>query len=227
MQIMPPSVKSTVKDSTPQSGRVSKRRMFSLVATAAVASGLGITLGSTLRFQVLPVGQTPLFKAQQDFPPLAEWPPQLPNSSEYDDFDTDWDNEIPQPQLVYNDYPPRDIEAYDELHEEAYIEAEQLPESPVLLNDSPSPITGTLSREDVIQGIADEASSETALPPIVSTSADDLEQDLDGTPLEITDSVTESYPWFNKRPASKSEFTDGPVIISPDGAVQSSDSLSD
>lgn len=224
---MPPSVKSTVKDSTPQSGRVSKRRMFSLVATAAVASGLGITLGSTLRFKVLSVGQTPLFKAQQDFPPLAEWPPQLPKSAEYDDFDTNWDDETPQPQLVYNDYPARDIEAYENLNEDAYIEAEPVPEASVLLEDSSSSISGTVSGEDVIQDIADAASEDAALPPIVSTSTGDLDQELDGTSLEITDSVTESYPWFNKRPVSESEFTDGPVIITPDESVPSSESLSD
>ncbi|MBT9315463.1 hypothetical protein [Leptothoe spongobia] len=225
---MPPSVKPIVKDSTSRSGRVPKRRLFSLIATAAVASGLGVTLGSTLRFQVLPVGQAPLFQPQQDFPPLAEWPPQVPDSTEHEDFDVDWDDEMPQSQLVYNEAPiSSDVEAYDEVDADLYQEKTDVLKEPVLLEDSPIPISGTLGDEDVTQDITDEAFEEEALPPVVAPNIGEPDSEVDSQPLEITDSVTESYPWFDKRPVSESQFTDGPVIISPDGPVPSPDLLSD
>ncbi|NEP54511.1 MAG: hypothetical protein F6K65_39245, partial [Moorea sp. SIO3C2] len=67
----------------PRIGRISRRRLFFLLATAAVASASGIVFGSTIRFQIASLGQsTRLFNPDQDFPPLAEWPPDIPESDE-------------------------------------------------------------------------------------------------------------------------------------------------
>lgn len=106
-QIMPPPV----KDSALQSGRVSKKRFLFLITTALVGSGLGLALGSTVRFHMVSVGNAaPLFKPQQDFPPLAKWPPEVPFDQSYGDLDTGWEVERDVPQLVYKG-PSRLVEA--------------------------------------------------------------------------------------------------------------------
>lgn len=213
MQISPPSVKTTVKDSTPQVGQISKRRLFFLLATAAIASSLGIGLGSTLRFQVISVGQTPLFTPQQDFPPLAEWPPQVPSS--IDDFDPGWNNDEPPSQLVYNEPPvSTDFDA------DTYSEEDSVSEQSVIIEDTTRPTISSLDDENVVQDVVEEAYNtydERAIPELVNADKfenEDIES-LDTSQIEGPESVSESYPWFDKRPMSGAEFTDGPVIIAP------------
>lgn len=122
-QMMPPPVKSTVKDLVSKSSKGSKRRFVSLVSTAVVASGIGVTLGSTVRFHMGGTGETaPLFKPQQDFPPLAKWPPEIPVDPSYKDFDRFWQEgseESDVPQLVYkasqSTVDTEDPQGFDEL----------------------------------------------------------------------------------------------------------------
>lgn len=224
MQIIPPPVKSTVK--------VSKRRLFSLIATAAVASSLGIAMGSSLRFQVLPTGQTPRFKPQQDFPPLAKWPPQIPRPTMRDSFDTNWENEPSPPQLVYDDTPRVEIESYDDSSE-LYSDEEYSPDIATSEDVPTTPILPTLSNEDDIQSNINDGFEDESLTPVVSTNTNtgELENDsdlIDEPQIDYTPSMTETPPWFNKEPMSESHFTtDGPVIISPDQSIPSSNLRSD
>ncbi len=224
MQLMPPSVKSTVDTSTPQSGRLSRRRLFFLVATAAAASGLGMALGGTLRFQVLPVGQAPLFKPQQDFPPLTEWPPEAPSVKKLDDdaIDTSW-NETPQPQLVHNERPTPEIEV-EAVSDDIYDTDEQTVEDVITSEESAEPATVTESTtENDPQNLTDEVFDQEALPPVVSTNRGELDNGVttDGTPFDNGAPANEDSPWFDKQPASESQFTDGPVIILPEESIQS------
>ena len=218
---MPPSVKSTVDTSTPRSGRISRRRLFFLVATAATASSLGIALGGTLRFQVLPVGQAPLFKPQQDFPPLAEWPPEVPSAKELNDLDTNW-NETPPPQLVYNERPTREIETED-VSEDIYDLEEQTAEDVITPEAIPdSAATDDLNTESDPQSLTDEVFDQEALPPVVSTNTGELDNtSIDSAPPDNGVPATEDRPWFDKQPASESQFTDGPVIIFPEESIPS------
>lgn len=219
---MPPSVKSTLDASTPQSGRISRRRLFFLVATAAAASGLGMTLGGTLRFQVLPVGQAPLFKPQQDFPPLAEWPPEIPSAKELDDIDTDW-SETPPPQLVYDERPTQTIEV-EAVSDDIYGAEEQTAEDVITPEETAGSATASDSNmENEPQTPADEVFDQEGLPPVVSTNTGELNNGAttDGAPLDNGVPATENSPWFNKQPASESQFTDGPVIIFPEESITS------
>ncbi|MEO0397519.1 MAG: hypothetical protein AAF243_16250 [Cyanobacteria bacterium P01_A01_bin.137] len=219
---MPPSVKSTVDTSTPQSGRLSRRCLFFLVATAAAASGLGIALGSTLRFQVLPVGQAPLFKPQQDFPPLAEWPPEVPSVKKLNDIDTNW-NETPQPQLVYNERPTQEIEV-EAVSDDIYGTEGQAAEDVITSEETADSATATDSNiENEPQRLTDEVFDQETLPPVVSTNTGELDTGAitDGAPLDNDAPATENSPWFDKQPASESQFTDGPVIIFPEESIPS------
>lgn len=224
MQIIPPPVKSNVK--------VSKRQLFSLLATATVASSLGIAMGSSLRFQVLPTGQTPRFKPQQDFPPLAKWPPQTPKPTMRDSFDTNWENEPSPPQLVYDNTPRVDVESYDDSPE-PYSDEEYSPDIATSEDVPTTPALPALSNEDDIQGNIDNGFEDESLTPVVSTNTNtgELKNDsdfIDEPQIDYTPSMTEPPPWFNKEPMSESHFiTDGPVIISPDQSIPSSNLRSD
>ena len=215
MQISPPSVKTTVKDAMPQPGKISRRRLFSLFATAAIASSLGIGLGSTLRFQVVSVGQTPLFTPQQDFPPLAKWPPQVPPSANVnDDFDAGWDNDALPARLVYNEPLSTGSEV------DIYSQEDVVLEQPVIVDDTTRSMGGRLDDEHGAQALADDAyntDGERSLPGL-SDEAELENEDikpLDAPQIELTKPVSESYPWFDKRPMSDAQFADGPVIIAP------------
>ncbi|NEQ50532.1 MAG: hypothetical protein F6K11_10425 [Leptolyngbya sp. SIO3F4] len=227
MHITPPSVQSTVEDSSPQSGRVSKYQLFFLISTAAIASSLGVAFGSTLRFQMLSVGQTPLFKPQQDFPPLAEWPPQLPESlEEHDDFDTRWDDEPSVSKLVYNNSASIDMEVYgadeEEVNKDELSSAESLHLEELLDSEAE-----TLDTANSVRDLMDKTFDDEVLPPVLSTNIEELDGEIIEPDSVISDPVAESYPWFNKRPVSETQFTDGPFIIAPDELSPSSDSLSD
>ncbi|MEM9265552.1 MAG: hypothetical protein AAGA46_08515 [Cyanobacteria bacterium P01_F01_bin.13] len=215
---MPPSFKPTVGNIKPQSGRRPRRRLLFLGATAAIASSLGVGLGSALRFQ-MPVGQSPLFKPQQDFPPLAEWPPQIPPATELDDFGTDWEKFSPSSQLVYNDRPDEEAEVY-ELDEEPSLDEKQDVENLARTEENfPNPIPVTLDRTDSVQDTTDEV-FEDGLTPVVSASTGELDDEL--TPID-TPQIDNGTPaphdidsWFDKQPASKTQFSDGPALIAPD-----------
>ena len=226
---MPPPTRSTVKISRSKSVRVSKRKLFSLVATAALASTLGIAMGSTLRFQVLAVSPAPLFNPQQNFPPLAEWPPQVPLEKERNAFDIDQENSMSPPQLVYTNTPDTDVENYN-VSEDIYSDEEFPAEKAVILDDASSPIPATFNGKDDVQDITNEVFEEESLPPVVSTNRGELTPEpsfIDEPPANYTIPLTETPSWFNKKPASESQFEDGPIIIAPEEPIQSSDLLSD
>ncbi len=230
MQITPSSVTSPVKDTQPNSGKVSRRRLFFLAATATVASSLGIALGGTLRFQVVPVSQAaPLFKPQQDFPPLAEWPPEIPPEA-HRDFDASWENdEAPSSQLIYNDRLSTELEGY-EASEDDFSSTEYASDEETLVPaDMPSPIPADFSREDGTQDVTNMVFEEETLPPLVSTNTGELDHEAVHSPPQLEDTVplTDTSPWFNKQPASELQFTDGPIIISPEEPIPSSNVLSD
>lgn len=223
MQITPPSVEPNPENRTPQSGKRPRRRLIFLGGTAAIASGLGIGLGSALRFQ-MPVGQAPLFKPQQHFPPLAEWPPQIPLASERDFLDTDWDV-IPSPQqLVYNAAPSE--EDYG-LEQDAYLDEAQVLEGDIVLEENLSnPIPTTLGATDITDdGFEPELSS------VVSPPAAD--RDNDSAPVDEPQTGNTSAQsadidaWFDKRPISETQFSDGPVIIAPNELLPSPEGISD
>ena len=223
---MPPSVQLTTKDSRPNTSRLSRRRLVFLLATATIASGLGVALGSTLRFQVLSVSEAPIFKPQQDFPPLAEWPPQVPLTRERDSFDTRWEYEAPTQQLIYEDRSKEDIGNIN-TDESAYSE-DFTPESATIPDVAPNPIPANLNDEDTSQDPAAEIFDEEYSPPVVSTSTGDLDSDSN-TSDELPsndESLDESTPpWFDKEPVSESQLKDGPLIISPDEPFSSPYSL--
>ncbi len=228
MQTTPSSITSTVKETQPGSGKVSRRRLFFLAATAAVASGLGIALGGTLRFQAVPVGQVPLFKPQQDFPPLAEWPPEVP-SAEHHEFDTRWEDEVSSPQLIYNDRLSTELESH-EANEDDFNSAQYAFEEPLVAEEIPSPMPADFVEEDGTQDATNMGLAEETLPPVISTNTEELDNKADFSPPQVDDdtaSSTDISPRFNKQPASELQFTDGPVIISPEESIPSPDVLSD
>lgn len=234
MQMMPPPVKPTATDPKSQSGRVSRRRLFSLVATAAVASGLGIALGSTLRFQVLPVGEAPLFKPQQDFPPLAEWPPQVPSATEREDLDTRWTEETPPPQLVYNERSSDVVESYNVgTVEEDNADATEVIPTSELPDPVPTKLVNENNAQDITTDITNEVFDTDRIPPVVSssTSAGELDdaapEAMEGIAVDNNASTVDRNPWFNKQPASESQFADGPVIIYPENSSPDSEVVSD
>ncbi len=225
MQIIPPSVEPTPEDRTPQSGRRPRRRLIFLGGTAAVASGLGIGLGSALRFQ-MPASQAPLFKPQQHFPPLAKWPPQIPLASERDFLDTDWEA-IPSPhRLVYNAPSSEELEDY-ELEQDVYSDETQGLERDIILEENISnPIPTTVKAPDITDdGFEPELSS------VVSTHAED--RDNESAPMDELqiDNTSDPSPdidaWFDKRPISETQFSDGPVIIAPNESILSPEGISD
>ncbi|MBX2866238.1 MAG: hypothetical protein KTR27_22020 [Leptolyngbyaceae cyanobacterium MAG.088] len=233
---MPPSVKSTAKPTKSESEKGSRRRLFFLLTTAAIASSLGIALGSTLRFQVVPVSQASLFKPQQDFPPLEAWPPEVP-SAKQDKFDANWDNEAPTPQLVYNDpyneQPYLEEDAYDEGHEDTYDEEPYISEESFIQEDITNPNPAAFLNED--GSISNETFEEERLLPEAENSTEELSNDFDvieSPQVDDSMSVTDTSQRFNKQPLSDSQFsdsqfTDGPVITSPDISIPSSDLSSD
>ena len=219
MQIMPPFVKQTQKDSKSQSGKGSRRRLSFLKATAAVASGLGIALGSTLRFQVLSTDQTTLFKPQQDFPPLAEWPPEVPSEPHRSRFDTSWEDEAFQPDLIDRE-PSRGIENY-EVDSDADSDrdyAEDYSVEDAVAPNVPGPTPATFDSEFTPQrstGGEDPDTTET-LTPEAPTEAREFDPAPEAAPEIEDDSATDAQTWFDKRAASDHPFPNGPVIISPD-----------
>lgn len=230
MQITPPSVKPTVKSTEPSSGRVSRRRLISLLVTAAVASFSGIALGSSLRFKMGPVSQAPLFKPQQDFPPLAEWPPKVPLGLERDELDTYWEEAPPSPQLVYDTPYDEDIEIIENSDGNSgfYTTDDYALEEDLTLEESSSPTPATVSVGN--DTLPEEVFEEETSPSVISTNTDELDNDPDS--LESSDmsapvSAGDPPPWFDKQPLSESKFTDGPVIVSPDALDPLSDFGSD
>ena len=210
MQIMPPSVQTNTRDQTPDAKGVSRRRLILLVATATVASGLGVVLGSTLRFQVLPVSEAPLFKPQQDFPPLAEWPPRVPMAKERTDFDANWEREAPIRSLTYNNTEEPEAVSDDGFYGEDYA-----PESPVV----PDPVPSDLGSGDTAPDTTMEVFVDESLPPMVSTSTRNIENDSDDadeTQASNVDSALDSLPLFDKQPVSESHLENTPLIITPD-----------
>lgn len=214
---MPPPVEPTVQDSMPQPNKGSRRRLLFLVATAVVAGSTGIALGSTLRFQVMPVGQAPLFKPQQDFPPLAKWPPQLPSTAAPESFNTNWEDETSPSHLVYNDSFNDEAETYDLSPDDAF---EEVPTS-----DSSAASPATWDNEDRVQ---QDSTSETfennELPPhIPPAHAEEFEHSSEAVEeVSVESSKTSSStinsgaPWVNKQPLSEFDFSDGPIIVSPE-----------
>ncbi len=238
MQTMPSPVKSTSKHTQSESGKVSRRRLFSLLATAIAASSLGIALGSTLRFQVVPGSQASLFKPQQDFPPLEEWPPEVPTTGT-DKFDTNWDHEIPPSQLVYNDHhnaPPytevENAENYDSS-ENFYDDGQDIRKETLVPEAPPSSTSAIFRHADGT--ITDEVSDEEISPPMVSTISGESDSDGSKTPQLDDNNVSpasETPHWFNKQPLSDSQFSDsqftnGPVISSPEISIPPYDLPSD
>ena len=93
-----------------------------------------------------------------------------------------------------------------------------------------NPIPATLSSGDEVQDITDDVFEEESSPPVVSTNTGELDSKpnfIDEPPINYTLPLTETPPWRNKRPASESQLTDGPIIISPEDPIPSSDSLLD
>ena len=224
MQITPSSLKPTQTDTSLGTSKVSRRRLFFLAATAAVASGLGIALGGTLRFQVVPVSQAPLFKPQQDFPPLAEWPPEIPPADHYDEFDTYWEDVAPVPRLIHDERRSTDLEDYTDSPEDYDAPYSEPPLAP---SEIPSTIPVNLG-EDNTQNVADEFFEEEGLPPVGSTQAEELETESVNTPqTETPIPLTDTPTWLNKEPASEFQFTESPIIISPEDASPLSNVLSD
>ncbi|MBT9310720.1 hypothetical protein [Leptothoe kymatousa] len=125
MQMIPPPAKPTVQSFKSQTGNGAKRRWIFLGATATVASVIGIALGSTVRFQVASGEVAPLFKPQQDFPPLAEWPPAVPSEQDNNRELDAWDRVTEVPQLVYNDVPDDGPEPFDDYAADSSLDAEQ------------------------------------------------------------------------------------------------------
>ncbi|MGD1948761.1 MAG: hypothetical protein ACFB14_03835 [Leptolyngbyaceae cyanobacterium] len=213
---MPSSVQTATKDSTSNASGVSRWRLLFLLVTAAVASGLGIALGSTLRFQVLSVSEASLFKPQQDFPPLAEWPPQVPLAKERVDFETDWENEIPTQPLIYNDFPSENAES---IQDEGIYGKDHAPEAAIIPDIVSDPVPADLRDEDTTQDTTAEVLDDESSSPMVSTSTGDLEDESNGIDelRNDEDSLTTPPPsWFDKQPASEAQFRDTPLIISPD-----------
>lgn len=204
--------------------------MFFLAATAAVACGLGIALGSSLRFQVLSVSQTPLFKPQQDFPPLAEWPPQVPLPKKSSDFDRNWENAASSTKLDYDDNPVTSVEPYDTSKDVLLaVEDDGHPlEEASLSETSPDFSTELGDRDNNAQDIASEDSNEAPLPPIVSTETGEFNAELefvDELPIDHNSTIIDTPPWFNKTPVSDGQLTDGPIIITPDESIPASNVL--
>lgn len=225
--MIPSSAKSTAQGSNLRSGRLSRRRLFCLGATAAAASSLGIALGSTLRFQVVPTGQAPLFQPKQDFPPLAEWPPQTPEREDLDTdwIDTEWDAAPPSPQLVYrDDIEEPEYEYYESISETA---DETAASSSLESNVSEPPVADwqpeTASQESAVEEIDDE----TASPLSATVNGDGLSAKFKDSAIAVPESVTDQNPWFYKQPASESQLLDTPTIAAPDQLPSSFEDLRD
>lgn len=218
MQIMPPSVEPTVENSKPQFGWMSKRRLFFLVATAATASGLGMALGGTLRFQVLSVVPAPLFKPQQDFPPLAEWPPEVPSAQDLENADRSWD-EPPAPQLVYNERPTEELE-YNDVYQAPYDLEEPAP--PDTFGPADSVDSSAASTENIPQNLTDDFFEQETSPPAISTNGDSPrdESAINSPPIEINGLPrSESSLRFNKQPVSEAPFTAPSELNAPEEAT--------
>ncbi|MEM9804477.1 MAG: hypothetical protein AAF959_04300 [Cyanobacteria bacterium P01_D01_bin.56] len=206
---------STVKDSAPQSGRISKRRWMFLTTTALVGSGMGLALGSTARFHMVSVGQaSPLFKPQQDFPPLAEWPPEVSFDPSYGDLDKRWAAEPDVPQLVYKGPPslleaednqePVDVDASTDLEtEEVGLEESTIQVDPMGVN------VGNASDAAVPEGI-DVLFPDDRLSSDVLADTEKLPDELaDEDTLESQQTpLTDTYQWFQKQPASSAQPTE-------------------
>lgn len=201
----------------PQPQKASRRRLLFLVATAVVAGGTGIALGSTLRFQVVPVGQASLFKPQQDFPPLAKWPPQLPARLEIESFDANWEDETSPSQLVYNDRPDDDVETYGLSTDDSF---EGVPTP-----DSPTAAPATLDSENWAQDSTDRAFDNNAVPPPISTHSEEFEHSSETVgevwvESDTPSTIDNSAPQVNKQ--SEVKFSDGPVLITPEQSIPTS-----
>lgn len=230
MQITPSSTTPTVKETQPSSGKVSRRRLFSLAVTATVASSIGIALGGTLRFQVGSVSQVPIFQPQQDFPPLTEWPPELPKvqSPEHHEFDTRWEeDEAVLPQLIYDDRLNIESENY-EIGPDDFSSTEYASEAPSVPDELPSPTPADFIEENETQDMTNTVFEEEELPPVVLTN-EDIDNEAVPSPPQEEDAApsTDTPAWFNKRPISEFQLTDGPVIISPEQPIPPPDTLSD
>lgn len=223
-QMMP----STVKDSASQSGRTSKRRWIFLITTALVGSGMGLALGSTVRFHMVGVGQaSPLFKPQQDFPPLAEWPPEVSLDPSYGNLDTRWEAEPKVPQLVYKG-PPSLLEAEDNQElVDGYLPTDPEPaelgsEETAAQVDSMGVNVGNAGEAPVSEGINtpfpdDRLSSDTL------TDTEKWPDELsDEDPLENQQiPLTDTYQWFQKQPASSTQPAEDSSSVGSDGEVTS------
>lgn len=241
MQMMPPPVKPTIKNLQSQPGRVSRRRLIFLATTALIASSFGIALGSTLRFQALSVGQAPLFKPQQDFPPLAEWPPHVPVTSEHEDFNTPWEEESAPPQLVYNEHFAQDIQDYSDYdnvdHATDYYISEDIQPSERSLGLMPTHSDNESVELDATDTDDMAVNTDLYLPSVLTNaentgglrSEPDEPTDSGSSPISRQDvrsdeaeviqdnSVIQDnhdVPWFNEQPASVYPLVDVPVHTS-------------
>ncbi|MBE9066811.1 hypothetical protein IQ260_09115 [Leptolyngbya cf. ectocarpi LEGE 11479] len=202
----------------PQSNKGSRRRLLFLVATATIAGSTGIALGSALRFQVVPVGQAPLFKPQQDFPPSAKWPPPLPTTAEPERFDTNWGDQTSPSQLVYNDHLDGDAETYGLSAGDAF--------EGVSTPDSSAASLTTLDGEEQVQDSTRQTFENDILPD--PTQSEELEHSaeavdevsLEEGPSSAADNTT---PWANKQSVSEFQFSDGPIIITPEPSIPTSE----
>ncbi|MEM7062377.1 MAG: hypothetical protein AAF572_04345 [Cyanobacteria bacterium P01_B01_bin.77] len=202
----------------PQPNKGSRRRLLFLVATATVAGSTGIALGSALRFQVVPVGQAPLFKPQQDFPPLAKWPPQLPPTAEPERFNTNWEDETSPSQLVYNDQIDGEVEPYGLSTDNAF---EDVPTP-----DSSAASLATLDNEELEQDRTSEAFESNVLPdPNQSEEFEHNAEAVEDVSLEgdTSSTVDNTTPWANKQSISEFQFSDGPIIITPEQSIPRSE----
>lgn len=227
MQIDSPSVKPTVEGSRLQPSKISKRRLLSLTATAIVAGVAGMALGSTFRFQAVSAGKAPLFKPQQDFPPLAEWPPQVPLPREHDERSPAWDSATPQSQLVYNDR----LSAQD-YGSDSYDDGGEFSTDYGDFDDAPTVGEGPLigieesfeSNDDLPQAMED---AETFDPAPDGFDASSVTQD-DALPFKGPDApFADGSPLSDNRPMSGSNLVDdGSAIIPPVDSAPPSDALS-
>lgn len=222
MQISPPSVK-TATDSMFHIHRVSKRRLLALMTTATMAGGLGVAMGSSVRFQVVPMKQTSLFIPQQDFPPLAEWPSQAPSVPrpellQNDEFSSEWQQDSSSSQLdrsdTTTDIPTNTVEPSEE--EDVYF-AESPPSEPASFRDIPPTPTPRRLTDPYEPFDQPERRVLDTQPPPVSEDQNAVKVDIINSTQSSTtpDPVAESYPWFDKRPLSETQFDDGPLVIEP------------
>lgn len=220
--MIPPHLSSSIsRDSTSQRGRGAKQRLVSLLATAALASCVGVVLGSTMRFHMAAVGKsTPLFQPQQDFPPLAEWPPAIPLTSGYGDFDTLWaEEESEVPQLVYRELPSSTEASFDAFSDENYTSGNVEVEG---FRPQTAPITTTLREHNDHDNnlsatpVADEILPSDSSQPDVEEFGDiPIREFIPENQLSLPtqDNQKEPQQWFQKQPRS-TVFTDSENITS-------------